>query len=82
LNNSTIVKSSVENLDPADWMRVIRQQYPGNYKLSSLTIPGTHNSFARVGYVEASPIYPDFVREFAECQTYGIKEQLLMGALY
>ncbi|KAF2467769.1 PLC-like phosphodiesterase [Lindgomyces ingoldianus] len=78
----TQVKSSVENLDPADWMRDIRQQRPGTHKLSSLTIPGTHNSFARVGYVEASPVYPDFVREFAECQTYGIREQLLMGVRY
>jgi len=76
------VKSSVENLDPANWMRVIRQQHPGTRKLSSLTIPGTHNSFARVGYVEGAFLLEEFKRVMGECQTYGIREQLLMGVRY
>jgi hypothetical protein len=85
------VKPGLEDLDPANWMHVIRQHCPGNRKLSSLTIPGTHNSFARVGSVEAaftSVLMPlkrelsDFVRIGAECQTYGISEQLHMGIRY
>jgi hypothetical protein len=60
-------------------MGVLRKHHPGTTKLSDLTIPGTHNSFARVGLVENVFLIGDFVSEFAECQTYPIIKQLEMG---
>jgi hypothetical protein len=85
------VKPGLEDLDLANWTHVIRQHCSGSRKLSSLTIPRTHNSFARVGSVEAAftivliPLrreLSDFVRMSAECQTCVISEQLHMEIRY
>lgn len=54
-----------------DWMRNI----PGNTLISQLTIPGTHNSYARYGSNA-------FAAPYAICQDWTIQEQLANGVRF
>ncbi|RAL17424.1 PLC-like phosphodiesterase [Aspergillus homomorphus CBS 101889] len=87
-NIAVLTKPSAGDLDPANWMRQLRQQHPGYLHLSAFTIPGTHNSAAVVGQVQPLPGYVFvpavklFALEMAECQTASVAEQLRMGVRF